>query len=154
VLKHVGMRCVELDEEAQTVRFRRPGVELHLGAIGKGYAVERAAQILRELEVPGALLHGGNSSIEAIGLGPGGEPRNVGLLPPLRPGERMAAVGLENCALSTSGSTGDFFEADGRRYAHLIDPRTGWPVEGLLSVSVIAPSATDSDALSTAFFIN
>jgi thiamine biosynthesis lipoprotein len=152
-LNRVGMRHVDLDEEAQTVRFRRPGVELHLGAIGKGYAVDRAAAILRDRGIGSALVHGGSSSIAAIGTGPGEEPWHVGLRHPLEPEERLAAIALEDCALSTSGSTGDFFEACGRRYSHLIDPRTGWPVEGLLSVSVIAPSATDSDALSTAFFI-
>jgi FAD:protein FMN transferase len=152
-LNRVGMRHVDLDEEAQTVRFRQPGIELHLGAIGKGYAVERAARLLRDREVRGALVHGGNSSIAAVGMGPGEQPWHVGLRHPEIADERLAAIALEDCALSTSGSTGDYFEAGGRRYSHLIDPRTGWPAEGLLSVSVVAPSATDSDALSTAFFI-
>ncbi len=152
-LKLVGMRNVELDREAETVRFRAPGVELHLGAIGKGYAVERAAALLRELDVPGALVHGGRSSIQAVGNGPGGEPWNVGLAHPLREGERLTTVALADCALSTSGGTGDFFEAEGRRYSHLIDPRGGRPVEGPLSVSVISDSATDGDALSTALFV-
>jgi thiamine biosynthesis lipoprotein len=152
-LNLVGMKNVELDEESQTVRFRREGVQLHLGAIGKGYAVERAGQVLRGLGVPGALVHGGYSSIEAVGLGPGDEPWQVGLKDPLRDRERLAAVGLENCALSTSGSTGDFFLVDGRRLCHILDPRTGWPVEGMLSASVIAPSGTESDALATAVFI-
>src|SRR5262249_26703513 len=65
----------------------------------------------------------------------------------------LAAVALQECALSTSGSTGDFFEVAGRRYSHMIDPRSGWPAQGTLAVSVLAGSATDSDALSTAFFI-
>src|SRR5262249_25596357 len=73
-LKLVGIENLLLDSEAQTVRFRRPGTEIHLGAIGKGYAVEQAGRILRELGVAGALVHGGQSSIAAIGAGPGGEP--------------------------------------------------------------------------------
>jgi thiamine biosynthesis lipoprotein len=152
-LKLVGMGNVELDEDARSVRFRRPGVELHLGAIGKGYAVDRAIERLRELGIPGALVHGGNSSIAALGTGPDGEPWPVGLRDPLSAEGYLATVALENRSLSTSGVTGDFFEVDGKRYAHLIDPRSGDPVGHLLSVSVIADSATDSDALSTAFFV-
>lgn len=152
-LKHVGMDCVELDERASTVRFLRPGVELHLGAVGKGYAVDRAVEVLAERGVPGALVHGGNSSIGAFGVGPGGQPWGVGLRHPLDAGRRLAVLCLENCSLSTSGATGDFFEVEGRRYCHVLDPRRGRPAEGLLSVSVIAPTATESDALSTAFFV-
>lgn len=152
-LKLVGMRNVELNREQGTVRFRQPGVEVHLGAVGKGFAVERACGILRELDVPGAVVHGGNSSIQAVGSGEDGEPWNIGVRHPLRDDGRLAALGLQDAALSMSGSTGDFFEVGGRRYSHLIDPRTGWPAEGLLACAAITDGAAEGDGLSTALFI-
>jgi len=148
-----GMSHVHFDEVRQTVRFDRPGVELNLGAIGKGHAVDRAAAFLVQEGLEEWLFHGGYSSILVRGdhCGYGGWP--VGLRNPLLPHERLATILLKDQSLSTSGSNVQFFRHGGKRYGHIVDPRTGWPAEQLLSVTVIAPTAARADALSTAFFV-
>jgi thiamine biosynthesis lipoprotein len=127
---------VILHHEQQSVRFLRPKVEYNLGAIGKGFAIDRA---LSGIRTP-ALMQGGQSSIKAIGAW------TVAI-------GAKAHVHLRDQALGTSGSDNQFFIHNGRRYGHLLDPRTGWPAEGLLTASAITTSAAEADALSTAFYI-
>jgi thiamine biosynthesis lipoprotein len=158
VMERVGSRHVKLDARGRTISFGRTGVELNLGAIGKGYALDRAAELLEcQRLVPSALLHGGQSSVVAIGSFDGRACDSKGWLVaighPLRPGEPVATVRLKDRALGTAGATIQFFEAGGRRFGHILDPRTGWPAAGQTCVSVIAPTAALADALSTAFFI-
>jgi thiamine biosynthesis lipoprotein len=166
----VGMRFVELDPQEFAVRFVRDGVMLDLGAIGKGYAVERAASILREAGVTSALIHGGTSTAYAIGNPPDGDcwkvaidrPTKVGravlsapqsdgsVRPPSLSKTLLTTVGLKDEALSVSAVWGKSFEADGVVYGHEIDPRTGWPANAAVLAAVATTSATESDALSTA----
>jgi FAD:protein FMN transferase len=148
-----GMCHVHFDEAVQTVRFDRPGVELNLGAIGKGHAVDRAAAFLVQEGIENWLFHGGFSSVLVRGDhgGYGGWP--VGIRNPLLPHERLATILLKNQSLSTSGSNVQYFRHGGKRYGHIVDPRTGWPADELLSVTVLAPTAAAADALSTAFFV-
>lgn len=152
-LEYVGMRHVMLDEENCTVRFDRAGVEINLGSIGKGYAVDRAAVVLRNLGVETALIHGGYSTIYALGAPPDTDGWVIGIRHPLDEEQHVSTVTLRDQALSTSGSYEQFFEVDGKRYSHILDPRTGYPAQGMLSSTVITASATESDALSTAFFV-
>lgn len=166
----VGMHRVEFDPQSFTVRFAREGVMLDLGAIGKGFAVEQAAHILREAGVTSALIHGGTSTAYGIGTPPDAEcwkvaieqPRMVGRAVPSAPHSNGSArtprptqallttVGLKDEALSVSAVWGKSFEADGQVYGHEIDPRTGWPTNAAVLAAVATPSATESDALSTA----
>jgi thiamine biosynthesis lipoprotein len=152
-LEHVGMSHVILDEGDSTVRFDRAGVEINLGSIGKGYAVDRAAAVLRNLGVEAALIHGGYSTIYALGALPDADGWVIGIRHPLDEEQHISTVTLRDQALSTSGSYEQFFEVDGKRYSHILDPRTGAPAQGMLSSTVITSSATESDALSTAFFV-
>jgi thiamine biosynthesis lipoprotein len=149
----VGMNHIIFDEAERTVRFDQPGVELNLGAIGKGHAVDRAAAFLVQEGVDEWLFHGGFSSVLVRGdhCGYGGWP--VGIRNPLLPHERLATILLRDQSLSTSGSNVQYFRHAGKRYGHIVDPRTGWPAEQLLSVTVTAPTAAVADALSTAFFV-
>jgi thiamine biosynthesis lipoprotein len=153
--KTVGMHHVELDLEANTVRFNRSGIEINLGSIGKGYALDCMARRLRgSHQCSSALLHGGRSSVYAIGTQPG--ERNgwrVGIQHPWHPEQRLGVVWLRDQALGTSAATFRHLDHKGRKFGHILDPRTGWPAEGIASASVIAPSAAEADALATAFFI-
>ncbi|HXY36895.1 MAG TPA: FAD:protein FMN transferase, partial [Planctomycetaceae bacterium] len=149
----VGINHVQFEPHTSSLRFDRSGVELNLGAIGKGHAVDRAAAFLVQEGLESWLFHGGYSSVLARG---GHAEQNgwpVGLRNPLLPHERLGTVLLSNQALSTSGSNVQYFRHEGQRYGHILDPRTGWPPSHLLSVTVIAPSAAAADALSTAFFV-
>jgi thiamine biosynthesis lipoprotein len=163
----VGMHLVELDEKDFTVRFAREGVMLDLGSIGKGYALERAAELLTEAGVTSGILHGGTSTVYALGVPPDGDAWKVAiphpnfaqeaiaLEPAHAPGRELAAnllavVPLKNEALSVSAVWGKAFEVDGKSYGHVIDPRTGEPVQRAVLAAVGLPSATETDALSTA----
>jgi thiamine biosynthesis lipoprotein len=153
-----GSQWVQLDPATLRVRFTQPGVELNPGAIGKGWALDRAVDSLMTDGIANCLLHGGSSSVRAIGRqGPG--PRDdrrgwpVGIRHPLRPGVRLATVDLADRALGTSGSGTQFFIDRGRRLGHILDPRTGHPAEGVLSATVLAPTAAEADALATAAYV-
>jgi FAD:protein FMN transferase len=170
-LATVGSRHLQFDDAARTVRFLQPALELNLGAIGKGYALDRAADWLTTAGIGDFLIHGGKSSVLARGsrildseddtITPSNI-RNpipkiagwsVALRHPLKPDMRLAEFVLRNQALGTSGSGTQYFHYQGKRYSHIIDPRTGWPADKLLSATVIAPTAEQADALSTAFYV-
>lgn len=152
-LQHVGMHHVLLSDDRATVRFGNQGTEINLGAIGKGYALDRAGELTSELGIDAWLLHGGHSSVKAQGdhNQTGGWP--VGIGNPLFTKQRLGTLLLRNQAMSTSGSNIQYFRHGGKRYGHILNPKTGWPADGTLSVTVLAPSAAVADALSTAFFV-
>ena len=154
-LTKVGYRHVHLDEGAHTVRFDRSGVELDPGGIGKGYAVDRMVDILRQNGVGIALVAGSGSSIYGMGAPPS-EPRGwrVNIKNPWSPSKTAAEVYLKDQSISTSGSYEKFFRAEGRIYAHIMDPRTGYPAQGSVSVSVVAPRTIDSEAWAKPYFVN
>lgn len=156
-LSRSGMRHVRLSRANSSpepsVWLDAPGIEFNLGAIGKGYAVDRAGKVLSDHGVNDWLVHGGNSSVLARGTHAGHDGWPVGLRNPLLPDRPFLTLLLKNAALSTSGTAVNWFRHAGKRYGHILDPRTGWPVETMLSVSVIAPDAALSDALATAFFV-
>ena len=149
----VGTHHLVLDGEAHTIGFDVPGLSLNLGSIGKGYALDRAAENLQRAGVSTALLSAGSSSLLAHGRGPDGRGFEVGIRDPFDHRRRYGTVRLENEALGVSGVGEQSFEVEGRRYGHIIDPRSGWPVEGRALVAVIARTAAEADALATAFFV-
>jgi len=155
VLSRVGMGYVVLDREGQTVRYLRRGLEINLGSIGKGYALDRAAALLRgDWNLTAGLLHGGHSSVYAIGSAPGDERGwAVGIRHPWDAARRIAVVRLRDGALGTSAATFQHLEYQGRKLGHLLDPRTGWPAEAVAGASAVAPTAAEADALATAFFV-
>jgi len=151
----VGSQWLELNHDQQAIRFARQGVQLNLGAIGKGEALDRAAAVIQQDGIDHFLFHGGQSSVLArgtrAGSAEGGWP--LGLIHPLRPHRRIGQVQLRNAALATSGSGTQFFTHRGRRYGHILDPRTGRPAEGMLCCTVLAPTAAEADALATALYV-
>ena len=155
----VGWQLLEIDGHALTVRFRRPGVQINLGAIGKGFALDKVAARLRSAGIRDFLIHGGNSSVLAAGhqqADPSDEQRGwlVGISHPTRPNLRVGGVRLTDQAIGTSGPGKQFFHHRGRRYGHVIDPRTGWPAGDLESLTVVAATAADADALATGLFVD
>jgi FAD:protein FMN transferase len=157
----VGGHLVELDPTQSTVRFRKPGVRLNLGSIGKGYALDFCAERLLALKLNDFLLHGGQSSVLARGFqspkvsgsGQPPSPWEIGVRHPRQPNLRMAIVRLYDRALGTSGGQFQSFRHRGRRFGHILDPRSGQPAEGMLSTTVVAATAALADALSTAFYV-
>jgi thiamine biosynthesis lipoprotein len=154
-LESVGYRHVRLDAVARTVQFDRPNVELDPGGIGKGYAVDRMVDVLKRNGVSIALVSGSGSSIYGMGA-PQDESRGwrIAIRSPGDPHRTAAEVFLKDMSLSTSGSYEKFFRAEGRTYAHIMDPRTGYPAQGAASVSVMAPRTIDSEVWAKPYFIN
>ena len=147
----VGLDRVGIDSRTGTVDYQHSGIELSLGAIGKGYALDCAGTLMRSAGVPHALLSAGRSSLLAIGGRDGGW--WIDLVSPLLAGGPIARLRIRNAGVGTSGTGEQFVMADGRRYGHVIDPRTGWPAKGTVSATVVASAAATADALSTAFFV-
>ena len=152
-LEDVGWRNIELDPRSHTVRFARPGVNIDPGGIGKGYAVDRMADILKQDGVKSALVSGASSSIYAIGAPPGEPGWKISIKNPRDTSKTAAAVWLKDQSLSTSGNYEKFFYADGKMWSHIMDPRTGYPSMGTLSVSIISPRTIDSEAWAKPYYI-
>jgi thiamine biosynthesis lipoprotein len=151
-----GSHHLRLDPERRTVAFDREGIRINLGSIGKGYAIDRAVDVIRAYWWPtSSLVHGGRSSLFALGSPPGriGGRWEIALRNPFRPESPLGVFTMRNRALGTSGSAFQQFLVDGRKISHIIDPRTGEPAPGPASVTVLAPAAAEADALSTAFYL-
>lgn len=153
-LQQSGFQHVELIPEHSSVGFRQPGLRLDPGAFGKGFALDEAVSWMRSREdgPRDFLMHGGHSSLIAQGQHNCLDGWPIGLGNPLFTEKRLATILLKNQAMGTSGSNIQFFRFQGRRYGHILNPFSGWPTEGMLSVTVLAPSAAVADGLSTAFF--
>jgi thiamine biosynthesis lipoprotein len=151
--ERVGYGHVVLDASAKTIRFDRPGVELDLGGIAKGYAVDRAVAVLRSGGVAAALVSAGGSTVFGLGAPPGQAAWEVSVQDPVDPGAAAFTVRLRDRALSVAGSYEKSFERDGVTYSHIMDPRTARPVQGVLSVAVLSATGTEGDALDDAFFV-
>ncbi len=153
VRRSVGYQHVILHERERTISFARPGVELDLGGIAKGYAVDRAVDVLRQGSISHALVSAGGSTIYGLGAPPHEAGWQVRIQDPVAPDRAAVTVRLKDQALSVSGSYEKFFELGGQRYSHVMDPRTGRPVEGVLSVAVITDNGTSGDALDNLFYV-
>ena len=140
------------DAEARTIELLLPGMRLGFGGIGKGYAANRAVHTLKELGITGGLVNAGGDLV-AFGRQADGGAWTIGLADPMSPDTVFASLDLVDQAIVTSGDYERFFEVDGVRYAHILDPRTGEPVRGLRSVSVVCPDGELADALATSVFV-
>jgi thiamine biosynthesis lipoprotein len=151
--RHVGASHVVLNAADRTIAFDEPGVELDLGGIAKGYAVDRAASILKERGVAAALVSSGGSTIYGLGAPPGRDGWNVSIQDPIDARRTALEVTVKDRAVSIAGSSEKFFESGGVKYSHIMDPRTGRPVQGVLSVVALAATGTAGDALDDALFV-
>lgn len=154
VQSRIGFDKVELDSRSQTVHFKVDGMELDPGGIGKGYAVDRIVDILKTSGTNSALVSAGNSSIYALGAPPNEKGWKISIRHPRDTARQVDEVVLKDFSLSTSGTSEKFFRAEGKIYSHIMDPRTGFPAQGVLSVSVLAAKTLDSEAWTKPVFIN
>ena len=151
----VGWNHFAIDEAAGTVQLARPGVEFHPGAMGKGYALDRAVGILRDAGIENALIHGGTSTVCALGTPPDADGWDISLpMPPdgsacAWPEGKPPRITLRDTTLSVSAIWG----RPDSRISHILDPRTGEPADGVAMAAVVSPSATDSDVWSTALLV-
>lgn len=150
-LPGINYRHMLLDAQKRTVKFARPGVRIDLGGIGKGYAVDNSIALLKKRGITHAIVTAGGDS-RVLG-DRRGRPWMVGIRDPRRKDNVVAVLPLINSAISTSGDYERYFEVDGVRYHHILNPKTGRSATGVHSVSVIGPDATTTDGLTKPVFI-
>jgi FAD:protein FMN transferase len=147
----VGYRHLVLDRKARTLRFAREGMRIDLGGFAKGHAVDNSVAILRRHGITSATVAAGGDS-HVLG-DRGGRPWTIGIRDPRRPGEVVAVLPLEDVAISTSGDYERFFEQDGERCHHVIDPQTGKSPSGVRSVTILADDGLTTEGLSKCLFV-
>lgn len=148
----VGAKHIELDAKNSAVFLKKKGMKIGFGAIGKGYAADKAKALLQEQGVTAGIINA-SGDMSAWGSKPSGEPWRVAISNPMNKNKVFALMPLQNRAVVTSGDYEKYVRFNGVRYAHIIDPRTGYPATGLISVTVFAPKAELADALATAVFV-
>ena len=149
----VGGDGILWDDENRSLKFSRDGMKISLGSVGKGFALDAAVRVLDEAGIANFLFHGGLSSVFARGARRGRKDWLVGLHHPLQADTRIMEIPLTGRALGTSGSATQFFWWQGKRFGHILDPRSGMPTENVLSVTVLTDEAADADALATAMYV-
>lgn len=148
----VDWRQVQVNPEAQTLFLARPGMVLDLGAIAKGDAAARAREVLRRQGITAGLVQVGGS-VATLGRRPDGEPWSIAIQHPRREQDYLTILSLDEGFVDTAGDYQRYFEHEGVRYHHILDPRTGMPARGLASVTVLTNRGDQADALATAAFV-
>lgn len=151
-LKLVGYRHLLVDPKCPQVSLTLRGMNLDLGGVAKGYVVDRAVEVLKAQGIANAIVDAGGD-LRVLGHNPNGQRWRIGIRHPRRVNELIGVVEVDSGAVTTSGDYERFFFKGGVRYHHIIDPRTGMPARGCVSVTILAPSALDADALATAVFV-
>lgn len=149
---NIGYQLIELDEESLTVFLPKKGMKIGFGAIGKGYAADRAKQLLVERGVLGGIINA-SGDMNTWGTKPNGSSWTIGIVNPMNNKKVFSWFSLEHNAVVTSGDYEKFTQINGRRYSHIIDPRTGIPSQGIVSCTVFAGKAELADAIATAIFV-
>lgn len=148
----VGYKNIELDDANTTVFLKLPGMKIGFGAIGKGYAADKTKTLLIENGVQSGIINAAGD-MNTWGKQPNGEEWNIAITNPLNKNKVFAILPLKNGAVVTSGNYEKYITLKGKRYSHIIDPRTGYPSSGIISVTVFAPKAELADALATSVFV-
>ncbi len=151
-VKNVGYQNMVLNEGKRTVFLQKEGMKIGFGAVGKGYSADKAKSLLQESGVKGGIINA-SGDLTVWGEQPDEKPWMVGITNPLNKNKVFSWFPISDGAVVTSGDYEKFVVLDGKRYSHIIDPRTGYPTHGLVSVTVFAPKAELADALSTAIFV-
>ncbi|MDP9076066.1 MAG: FAD:protein FMN transferase [Bacteroidota bacterium] len=144
----INYRNITLDENDCTVFLRQRGMRIGFGGIGKGYAAERAKQILQQQGVTSGVVNA-SGDLNTWGLQPDGKKWTIGIVNPDASGQVFSYLNISDLAVATSGNYEKFVMIDGKRYSHTINPRTGLPVTGIKSVTIITTNAEIADAMAT-----
>lgn len=151
-LSLVGAEKIILGEKEHTIKLAQPGVQIDLGGIAKGYAVDKAIEVLKKEGISRALVNAGGD-LYTLGHPLKRDHWRVGVQDPYNKTNILGIIKLKNMAVATSGNYERFFELGGRKYCHIVNPQTGYPVPGMLSVTIIAPTTLEADILATAVFV-
>jgi thiamine biosynthesis lipoprotein len=150
-VQNIDYQNIILDKDDRTVFLKKKGMKIGFGAIGKGYAANRAKLIMTDLNIKNGVVNAGGD-LTSWGTKPAGELWTVGIIDPFNKEKVKLWLNVTNIAVVTSGDYEKFVMIDGKRYSHIINPKTGWPAQGVKSVSIICPDAELADALATTLF--
>jgi thiamine biosynthesis lipoprotein len=148
----VGYRNIILDRAKSTIFLKKPGMKIGFGALGEGYAADRCRMMMQQAGVPAGIVNA-TGDMSAWGKQPDGQNWVIGITDPARRGELFAVLPLLHGAVVTSGSYEKFVMLNGKRYSHIINPATGYPATGLMSVTVFGPSTEKANGFSTAMMV-
>lgn len=151
-VEKVGFKNIILDKSKNTVFLKLKGMKIGFGAIGKGYAADKAKELLMSKGVTAGIINA-SGDMNTWGKQPNGSDWKVAITNPLNKNKAFALLPINNSAVVTSGNYEKFVNFNGIRYSHIIDPRTGYPSSGIISVTVFAPKAELADALATSVFV-
>lgn len=151
-IQNVGYQYIVLDSLNSTIFLQKKGMKIGFGSIGKGYAADKGREHLQSIGVKGGIVNA-SGDLSAWGTQPNGKPWKVGVANPFKAHKMLKVLKLKNGSVTTSGSNEKFAEIHGKRYSHIINPKTGWPSEGLISVTVSGSSAEFANFLSTSIMV-
>jgi len=152
LMRLINYRNIILDPVNTTVLLKEKGMRIGFGGIGKGYAAERAKAVMRENGVSSGVVNA-SGDLTAWGYQPDGNPWTIGIVNPNAAGQIFSMLSVTDMALATSGNYEKYITIDGKRYSHTINPRTGLPVTGIKSVTILCPNAEIADAMATPVMI-
>lgn len=148
MVRLIDYKNIVLDHARTSVMLKEKGMRIGFGGIGKGYAAEKAKSVMRAMDVPGGVVNA-SGDLTTWGFQPGGKPWTIGIVDPDAPGTVIGVLDIIDMAVATSGNYEKYALIDGKRYSHTINPRTGLPVAGIKSVTVVCPYAEIADAMAT-----
>ncbi|WKS94740.1 FAD:protein FMN transferase [Riemerella columbina] len=151
-VQYVDYRNIILDETKSTIFLKKKGMKIGFGATGKGYAAEKGKALMQSLGVKAGIVNA-SGDMAVWGLSPKGKPWRIGITNPFRPQQSIKILSLQNEAIVTSGDYEKYVILGGRRYAHIINPKTGYPSTGLTSVTIKGPNAEFANGLSTSIMV-
>lgn len=152
MVRLINYRNIELDRDKCTVFLREKGMRIGFGGIGKGYAAERAKQVMKDMGAESGVVNA-SGDLTAWGYQPDGQPWTIGIVNPDAKHEVFSYMAITDLAVATSGNYEKFVMIGGRKYSHTINPRTGLPVTGIKSVTIITKNAEIADAMATPVMI-
>jgi thiamine biosynthesis lipoprotein len=152
MVKLINYRNIILDKENRTVLLKEKGMRIGFGGIGKGYAAERAKGVMQEMGVTSGVVNA-SGDLTAWGYQPDGKSWTIGIVNPDSAGQIFSSLNITGMAIATSGNYEKYIIIDGKRYSHTINPRTGLPVTGIKSVTILCPNAEIADAMATPVMI-
>lgn len=152
-LRKIGYQHIKLDDELKTISFDKPDVKIDLGGFAKGLALEKVEGLLSKKDIKSAFISFGESSVLAVGTHPYGDSWKIGVQNIFKSGENAASFDIKDSAVSTSGINSQVDISNPATYGHVVNPKTGYPVQGIRTVSVVSNSPLDAEVISTAFLI-
>ena len=152
VLALVNYKNIVLTDSINAVFLKRKNMSIGFGAIGKGYAVNKAVAVMQKMGIKGGIVNAGGD-LKAWGTKPDGSPWQIGIKDPNNSDKVYSWIPVNNMAIVTSGDYERYFVYEGKRYSHILNPKTGWPSTGLKSVTVMCANAELADALATSVFV-